>query len=173
MRRQKLLIALKHAGYMLMLLTVYVLQVTPGLFSLFGVKPMPVIALAVCIAMAEGEFAGGLYGVFCGLLLDFGAFTLFGINSVLMLICGVATGLLTIYLVRDGLRSAFLLTLAAAALVGVAGYFFLYGMWNLEGAVRIFFNRTVPMIFYTSLCAIPIYKGLAVYRRQFQAQLDR
>jgi rod shape-determining protein MreD len=114
MRRQKLLIALKHAGYMLLLLFVYVLQVTPGLFSLFGVKPMPVIALAVCIAMAEGEFAGGLYGVFCGLLLDFGAFTLFGIISVLMLICGVATGLLTIYLVRDGLRSAFLLTLAAA-----------------------------------------------------------
>ncbi len=172
MQRQKLVHAVKHTGYALAMLLLYVLQVTPRFFSLFGVKPMLIVPLAICIAMVEGEFVGGLYGVLCGLLLDFGAFTLFGINSIIMLVSCVAAGLLVIYLMRPGLRSAIILTFATAVTICLAHYFFLYGMWGLKDASLIFYNHSVPMILYTTICAIPINMGVHVYYKKFQERLE-
>ena len=48
----------------------YIIQTTPGLFEFFGIKPILVLPACICIAVFEGEFAGGLFGFFAGLLCD-------------------------------------------------------------------------------------------------------
>ena len=53
---------LKYLLYFLGGVFLCVLQNTPGLFVIAGVKPMLVAALAVAAAMFEGEFAGALCG---------------------------------------------------------------------------------------------------------------
>ena len=46
----------------------YVLQCTPGFLEIMEVKPILLIPAAITLAMFEGEFIGGLYGAFAGLL---------------------------------------------------------------------------------------------------------
>ena len=77
--------------------------------SVFGIKPNLVIPAVVCIAMVEGEFVGGLLGALGGMLLDLGAFSVFGFYSIQLLVICVAIGLLVIYLMKNNLLSAAIL----------------------------------------------------------------
>lgn len=79
---------------------------TPGFLSVFGIKPNLVIPAVVCIAMVEGEFVGGLLGALGGMLLDLGAFSVFGFYSIQLLVICVAIGLLVIYLMKNNLLSS-------------------------------------------------------------------
>ena len=87
-QKQKRLFIIKNIIYTLLMLCCYILQETPGLLEFFGVRLMLIIAMVVCIAMFEGEFFGGIYGLFAGILCDTAAFHFFGIASVLFLILG-------------------------------------------------------------------------------------
>lgn len=46
---------------------------TPGLFSLWGIKPVWVLPLAVVLSAYEGEYIGALYGMLAGLLWELAA----------------------------------------------------------------------------------------------------
>ena len=61
-QRKKLYHILKWSSYVLLIIIAYVLQTTTSLFVIFGVKPLLLVPLAVCIAMFEGEFAGAIFG---------------------------------------------------------------------------------------------------------------
>ena len=60
-QRKKLYHILKWSSYVLLIIIAYVLQTTTSLFVIFGVKPLLLVPLAVCIAMFEGEFAGAIF----------------------------------------------------------------------------------------------------------------
>ena len=81
-RKKKAVIAAKYAAYAMILLVLYVLQTTPGLFVVYGAKPMLVVPAAIAIAMHEGELVGGLFGALAGLLCDMGSSMLFGFNGL-------------------------------------------------------------------------------------------
>ena len=151
MNRTKVLLTAKYAGYGLLLLILYVLQTTPGLFELFGAKPMLVVPAAMAIAMHEGEFAGGLYGAFAGLLCDMSGSMLFGFNGLFIALFCIAGGLLVIYLMHCNVWNAtFYVTLAMLARGGVE-FLFGYGMWGYADVWRVFAYRTLPVAVYTSL----------------------
>ena len=105
MNEKSLRFALKHLCYAVSMLVLFTLQTTPGLFELWGVKPILVVPFAVCIAALEGEFIGGLYGALAGLLCDLAGSWVFGFHAILCLCCHVAVGLAAIYLVRRSLGS--------------------------------------------------------------------
>ena len=96
--RTRRLFILKNLIYTLALIAAYVLQETPLALSVGGVKPNLVIAAVVAIAMAEGEFSGGLYGLLGGILCDTAAFHIFGAASILFAAMGCGCGLITVYL---------------------------------------------------------------------------
>jgi rod shape-determining protein MreD len=172
MRNKAALLTVKYALMVFFLILFYALQTTPPLFSLWGVRPVLLIPAAIGIAMAEGEFAGGIFGAFCGLLCDLGSQSLFGFNGLLLLLCGTAAGLLTIYLVRPSWRSALLFTAAAALLRGLVGFFFAYGMWGYENVSLILLRETLPVALYTA-AAGPVFFWLARwYRRKFDLLLE-
>ena len=61
---------LKFSVYALIVFSAYIIQTTPGLFDFYGIKPILVLPACICIAVFEGEFAGGLFGFFFGLFCD-------------------------------------------------------------------------------------------------------
>ena len=65
---------LKFSVYALIVFSAYIIQTTPGLFDFYGIKPILVLPACICIAVFEGEFAGGLFGFFAGLLCGASAF---------------------------------------------------------------------------------------------------
>lgn len=168
---RKLMIA-KHALHVLLLLLLYVLQTVPGLFVLFGVKPILVIPAAIALAMFEGEFAGGIYGALAGLLCDTGGFSLFGFNGFITAICCMAAGLLVFHLMRCNLLSCMLFVLVTLFLRGSIEYFFSFGMWNYENALSLYTRFTLPTVLYSALAAPFSFWMVRGIHRRFKVQAD-
>lgn len=147
----------KYGSLVLLLLILYVLQNTPMLFSIYGVKPNLVVPAAVCIAMFEGEFTGGIMGALGGLLCDLGSFTVFGFNGIFILAGCVAVGLLTAYLTQLRLSNALMLGFGVLLLRGLLEYFFYFQMWGFESRGRVLLFSILPSVLYSTLVIIPMY----------------
>ena len=75
----------KYSVYALIVFAAYILQTTPGIFDFYGIKPILVLPACICIAVYEGEFAGGLFGFFFGIFCDSASETILGFNALLFL----------------------------------------------------------------------------------------
>jgi hypothetical protein len=128
--RTRGLFILKILIYALLIISCYILQEIPGLLEIWHVRPVLVIGAFVAIAMTEGEFYGGLYGLLGGILCDTASFHFFGVASILFLILGTASGLLVIYLIHPRPLSALLITAACTFIYSGSAYYLLYGMWD-------------------------------------------
>ena len=153
MNRTALTLIAKYVVYGVLLLALYVLQTTPGLFVIFGAKPMLVVPAALAIAMHEGEFVGGWYGAFAGLLCDIGGSMLFGFNGFLLVFFCVGAGLLVTHLMHCNLWNSMLFTLIAVMAMGSLEFLFGYGMWGLPNVWMIYVYHTLPLIVYTTAVA--------------------
>ena len=156
----------KNLIYSLLLIMSYVLQETPGFLQIKEVRPILVIGVIVAIAMQDGELAGGLYGLFGGILCDMAAFHLFGVASMFFLVLGCCCGLLIIYLVQPNRRSAFLLTFVFALIYGVISYYLIYGMWGYEGAHKLILTKTLPCALYTAFSGIIMFEVIKLINRK-------
>lgn len=154
--KKKFFSAFRYVVYTMVFLLLYVLQNTPSLFSVFGIKPILLIPAAVVFAMYEGEFAGGIFGALAGLFCDMSGFLLFGFDAILALVFSVMSGLLTIYLLGRNLRNAFIMVFVAMAIRCCLTYFFMYHIWQYEDAVSVFRDKTLWVILYSSLLT-PVY----------------
>ncbi|WP_312643932.1 rod shape-determining protein MreD [Hydrogenoanaerobacterium sp.] len=157
MTTKKHIYFLKYFMMVMLLFVLYILQTTPGLFSIYGVKPILVVPAAVCIAMFEGELVGGVMGAVAGLLCDLASFTIFGFNGILVLAGCIAVGLLTIHLTQLKLTNALMLGFGALFLRGLIEYFFYFQMWGFEDGYRIFVFSTLPTVLYSTVAIIPFY----------------
>ncbi len=172
MTNKKPIYAAKYCSYIVFIIILFVLQTTPGFLTVMDVKPNFVIPAAVCIAMREGEFLGGLYGAFVGILCDLGGFNLFGLNAILLLIAGVACGLLTIYLLRPGLFN-FLMLLAAVLLTrSLLDYLLNFLMWGYENVWMVLAYRILPGVAYSLVAAPLVYLFYERLYRFFQQKLE-
>ena len=166
--RTRRLFILKNLIYALALTAAYVLQETPKILAIGGVRPNLVIAAVVAIAMVEGEFSGGLYGLFGGILCDTAAFHIFGAASVLFTVLGCGCGLVTVYLVRSHWRTAFLLNLMFALVYGMASHYLIYGMWGYQGAGMLFLTRVLPSVVYTAVLGVLMYFAAQYNDKRFK-----
>lgn len=148
---------LKYMTYILLLFFFYVLQTTPHLFEIQGIKPNLVIPIVICIAMLEGEFISGLFGALGGMLCDLSAFSAFGFYAILLLIACTVTGLLVIYLMKNTLTNAVVLSTAALLTIFLLDFFFMFGLWGYEGNSRILLTQTLPCVIYSALTAPLFY----------------
>ena len=146
---------LKYGFYTLLVFFLYVLQTTPGLLAVSGVKPLLVLPACIAISLYEGAFTGGLFGFFFGFLCDTGSETLFGFSALFFLVFCTAVGLLSTYALRRSLLNGMLLCLTALFLLLGAEFFFSYVLYNYEGLSLFFYLGIAPQIVYSSLFSIP------------------
>ena len=171
MKRTRYLLMLKYTIYAVLLLLLYVLQTTPGLFEIAGAKPMLVVPAALSIAMLEGEFVGSLYGALAGLLCDLGASVLFGFNGLLLAVFCIGAGLLVIYLMHCDVRGALLFVTATMLVRGGIEYLFSYRMWGYEGVWKVLVFHILPMSLYTVLVTPLLFWLIRWLYRLFQKKL--
>ena len=167
--RRKLWTVLRWAAYTFLILFLYILSETPGFLQIGRIKPVLLIPCAVFLSIYEGEFAGGLCGVFCGLLMDLGGGRAIGFFAFFMLIFCVVAGLAFIYLVKLSMLTSTLAVLAVTAAVELIDYFFSYVIWGFEENFVIFIQTVLPVIFYTTVLA-PIFYLII---RRMHAFFDR
>ena len=146
---------MKFLTYFLIVFASYIIQTTPGLFEFFGVVPILVLPACICIAVFEGEFAGGLFGFFAGLLCDSASETVFGFNAFIFLSLCVAVGLSTIYVFRRSTTNILLLCLAAIFIRSALEFFFIFVLYQYENLEAFFYTIIAPQIVFTSVFSLP------------------
>lgn len=146
---------IKFIACFLIVFASYIIQTTPGLFEFFGVVPILVLPACICIAVFEGEFAGGLFGFFAGLLCDSTSETVFGFNAFIFLSFCVLAGLSTIYIFRRSTMNIMLLCLGAIFLRSVLEFFFAYVLYQYQDLEIFFYTILAPQIVFTSIFSLP------------------
>ena len=118
----------KWVVYVLLLLAVFAVQeyLFPAL-RIFGVAPIFMGTLAVCVGMCEGAAAGAVFGAVCGAMMYASSGSSELINMLVYAAGGAAAGVLCESILSRGLPGALLLSLAANAAATVL--FFIFVMW--------------------------------------------
>ncbi len=149
-----------------------VIQTTPHLLEFFDIKPMILAPLFVAVAMREGEFAGGLFGAFIGILSDYSSYTFFGFNSLYFMIWGVGIGLLTTHLIHNKVINCTLITLGVLIIRALLEYYFFYGLWLGISSSVVLMGQLIPTAFYSALTVYPIFKLVEFISQFFKEKLN-
>ena len=145
----------KFTLYALIVFALYIIQTTPGFFDFYGINPVLVLPACICIAVYEGEFAGGLFGFFFGLFCDSSSETVFGFNALLYLVFCVLVGLSTIYIFRRSTMNIMLLCLGAVFLRSALEFFFGFVLFGYENLVPFFYTQIAPQIVFSPIFSFP------------------
>lgn len=155
-KNEKLLPYIKWTIYYFLLILFYSLQTTPNLFEIFGIKPVLVLPLVVCVCMYEGVMTSTIYAMVAGLLWDISSDKLFGFNAIILLSCGMLISLVCIYYLRTKLINSAGFVLLTALIQGFLDFTFYYAIWDYTGSSIILFQRILPTIIYTVIVS-PIF----------------
>ena len=119
--------AIRYLAYSLELIVLFILQETPGLmFSLWGERPSFLFLCMIAIAQFESEIPAMAFGVFGGLLLDYGMGGVMGMHALIMGVLCYIISSFSRNLLRNNVLTAFLVSIGALALVFVCDWVFDY-----------------------------------------------
>ncbi|HEX3038007.1 MAG TPA: rod shape-determining protein MreD [Oscillospiraceae bacterium] len=147
---------LRYFAYAIEILIVFIIQETPNLIpAVFGARPVLLIPVALSIAMFESETAAMGFGLFCGLLVDFGAGNVLGFHGLLLTVMCYMIGLMVINLLRTNLITAFFVTAVALAIIFLLQWVFFFVLAGYQGSGYALFTHYLPKYGYT-LILMPI-----------------
>lgn len=164
--------AAKFAAYAVIAYILTILQSTPGLFQIGGIKPALTFGFAVSVAMLEGEFAGGFFAVWAGLLCDFFSYNKFYYNALMLFICCVIVGLLVQTYMRPALMNAVLFTMCAVLLTEVVSFFFTIFIQGYSSGGHYWLTRELPFALYSAAAALPLFLLARCIYRRFEPHLQ-
>lgn len=158
---------LKWGSYALGLLLCTMLQTTPGLFQLGQAKPLYLLPLCLAVAMFEGEFAGALFGMVCGLMWDYTAGRTVGMLALeLLILCFAVSVAVQLYLKVSPANFA-LLCGAAALLVLSCDFLFFYWMPGYSGAVWRWLTFVLPSAALTLPVSLLLFRAVQRIHQEF------
>ena len=155
--RKKLL---RYFAYTIEIIVIYLINQTPGLIpSVFEVRPVLLLPVAVSIAVFESETAAMGFGLFCGLLLDFGMTggASLGFHALLLCVFCYCVGLMVIHLMRTNLLTTVLLSAVVILLVLLLQWLFYYVLVGYEYPGYALVRNFLPRFVYTLLPTPLIY----------------
>ena len=137
---------------------IFLLQTSTGIIpTVFGVKPNPAFILLILFAMFGGEWAGILGGLALGAATDVISAAPDGFNALFMMLVGLVSALLSIYLFNRRLPAAMVLTG-----LGAAVYYFVLWLVTVVpqgycGAGLYLVRYSLPQAIYSFLFVFPFW----------------
>lgn len=132
------------------------LQTAPGLFEIFGVRPLLLFPFCICVAVFFDHKDAALLALFCGGIWDSAAAKLFGFSSLMLVICCLAASLLIMYLIKANLINALFLTAGALFVYYLVYFVFSRLVWGYESVWVFVVFDILPMMGYT-LAITPLF----------------
>lgn len=145
-------VRLKWIAYALELLLVCIIQYTPNLLPTFlGVKPLLLSVFAISIAMFEGETSAMWFGFTAGMLMDTMSASVFGFNTIMLMVVCYFSGALVIFLMRNNIVSAMVLGVCGLLIIELLRWFFFYVLWGDEKMWYYLYAITLPQVVYSAV----------------------
>ncbi len=154
-RRMMLRSILRWSLYAAALLLFYLFETNP---LIRGFCPLLIIPLATSVAMYEGDLAAGVFGTFCGLMLDMAnGVTVAGFSALWLLCLCPCISLLSRFWIKVNLLSHLVMNAIAAIVMAFMDLVFLHWVW--EGADSVISFRLVILPAYGGaiLFSVPVY----------------
>lgn len=140
-----------------LLIILFLLQTTPGLFRAVGKAfAMPLVPAVICIGMFERETAGAFFGLFAGLMWDAVSAQPAGYHSLFLMVLGCVSGLLITHLMRNNLLSGCLLGACGILFHGMCYWLFFVAARGYDGALKLLTEKYLPSMLYTA-AFIPLF----------------
>lgn len=152
--------------YAAVLLLFYVMECNP---IIPRYCPLLLIPLATAVAMHEGDLAAGVFGVFCGLMLDIAnGVTVVGFSALLLLCACPFISLVSRFLIKKTFFSHFILNAATVVVMAALDLVLLHWVW--EGAQSAISFRKVILPAYGGAIfwSIPIYALTSLISGKFR-----
>ena len=140
--------------YAVLLLLFYLWSVNP---LIRGFCPLLIIPLATAVAMFEGELAAGIFGAFCGLMLDMASGTIVGFSALWLLVCCPVISLLSQFWVRVGWLSHLVLNFTVTFIMGALDFLFLHWVWEGGESQITFVRMVLPAYLGAVVLSLPVY----------------
>ena len=122
-----------------------------------GGVPLLIIPLATAAAMFEGELAAGVFGVFCGLMLDMASGTLLGFSSMWLLISCPLISLLSRFWLKSNWLSHLVMNTAVCVIMCGLDFLFLHWVWEREYSGISFLHSLLPAYAWAVAFSVPVY----------------
>lgn len=143
---------LLHAAVLLLF---YLFECNP---IIRGYCPLLMIPLATAVAMYEGDLAAGVFGTFCGLMLDMAnGVTVVGFSALWLLCACPFISLLARFWIKVTFISHFIVNAAVSVIMGAMDFLFLHWMWEGAESAISFTGVVLPSYGGAVLFSIPIY----------------
>ena len=144
-------------AYVIEILVFFAIQQTPGLIpEIFGERPILLIPILVSIALFEDEMTGLWFGVFIGLLMDFGISNVLGFSCIFMTIFGYLLGLISVNFIKVNILTYMISIIIISAVLYLSYFVFGYLPHMYGGNSYILLNNYLPRFGYTVLIS-PIF----------------
>ncbi len=157
LRRRRKTFTLKWLSYGGLAYGAAILQGTPGLFSISGIKPLFLIPTALAVAAAEGEQVGALFGFFCGLLWDLSAGRIAGFFAILVAATCYYIGRLFRSYLKQNPWNTMALTAGATFFLLLVDWFLNYAVLGLAGSFSHLLWLVLPLSLFTAVAATPFF----------------
>ena len=156
-----------YISYTVVILLLTVLESTPHLFSILGVKPILLLPFALAVAIHKGEVAGAIVGTVCGLMFDISINSPFGAYAFFFLFFGVSVGLLSRLLLQKTWFNHMFLVFVSSLLIQFLDFFFNYILYGYSSVAIIFFTHHFVCVVYNYMFATLIAGPIVVVTTMF------
>jgi rod shape-determining protein MreD len=147
---------IRYFAYSIELLVLFMVQETPGLIpALFGARPVLLIPVALSIALFENERASLLFGLFSGLMIDFGMGETLGFHALLLTVVCYYIALIAANLIKTNFLTAMLTVTVTSAVLFLLQWVFYFVLYNYQDAGYVLSVHYLPRFFYT-VAVMPI-----------------
>lgn len=147
----------RGVAYALEILVFFVVQQTPGLIpEIAGARPMLLLPVVVAIALFETEFVGLWFGLFAGVLLDVGLWSIVGFWAIIFAALGYFVGFWAVRFLQSNFLT--MMIVSVIAIVIVYGLYFLFGflLHFYAGTQYALLRHFLPRMAYT-LALAPVF----------------
>ena len=154
-RRAMLRSFLRWFLYSAALLLFYLFETNP---IIRGFCPLLIIPLATAVAMYEGDLAAGVFGTFCGLMLDMAnGIAVTGFSALWLLCLCPAISLLSRFWIKVNLVSHLVMNAITAVVMAFMDMVFLHWVWEGAASAISFKVSVFPAYGGAVLFSAPVY----------------
>lgn len=137
-------------------LVLFMFQYIPTLLPRIGnARPLPLLIFVVCVSVFEGARAGAVMGILSGLLWGLYSSHVFGFDALILMIIGIACGLLVEWLMRANFLTTCILCFSAILFQLLCDWFFCHVLFGAPNKLEMLWRMYLPNGLYT-LCLTPL-----------------
>ncbi len=161
---------MRRIVFFFLILSFGILQISGVLPTVFGLKLLPLLPLAVTAGMFERETYGLSFGLLAGILWDMNAATADGAYAFFFALVGFISGLLMTYLMMNNLITAYILTGFWGIMYALLSWLLNVGIHGMAGGWKLLLSFYLPTALLNILLMPVFYYIVRAIKKYYLSQ---